>query len=161
VQLFRLARRPFVQGPGGAFSGEGAYLAGSRWNTPGHRMAFAAQSESLATLEYLVHATNEAFFHDTVLVIAELDDRYITALDPQTLPKDWRSFPPAHSTQRIGDEWLASGGSVAMQVPSAIVPRERNVVIDPRHRDFAKLKVLAMENWDATAARRLPSAARS
>jgi RES domain-containing protein len=147
VQLFRLARRLFVEGPGGAFSGEGAYLAGSRWNTPGHRMAFAAQSESLATLEYLVHATSERLFHDAVLVVAELDDRYITTLDASALPKDWRSAPPAHSTQRIGDEWLAAGVSTAMRVPSAVVPRERNVLVNPRHREFAKLKVLTIEDW--------------
>ena len=147
MRLYRLARRPFVQGSGGAFSGEGAYLAGSRWNTPGHRMAFAAESESLATLEYLVHATSEAFFHDTVLVIAELDDRYITAFDAAALPKDWRSFPPAPGTQRIGDAWLASGAAVALQVPSAVVPRERNVLINPQHRDAGRLKVLAIEEW--------------
>jgi RES domain-containing protein len=157
VQLFRLARRPFVQGPGGAFSGEGAYLAGSRWNTPGHRVAFAAHSESLATLEYLVHATSEAFFHDAVLVIAELDDRYIAAFDAEALPKDWRSFPPARSTQRLGDDWLAAGASAAMHVPSAVIPRERNLLINPRHRDFAKLKVLAME--DTTSMQRLRFAA--
>lgn len=151
MQLFRLARRPFVQGQGGAFSGEGAYLAGSRWNTPGRRMAFAAQSESLATLEYLVHATNEAYFHDTMLVIAELDDRYVAALNAKALPKDWRSFPPAPSTQRIGDEWIASGSSVALEVPSAVVPRERNVLINPRHDDFAKLRVVSIEEWGLDA----------
>jgi RES domain-containing protein len=110
-------------------------------------MAFAAESESLATLEYLVHATSEAFFHDTVLVVAELDDRYVTVFDIAALPKDWRSFPPAHSTQRIGDEWLTSGASVALQVPSAVVPRERNVLVNPRHRDFGKLRVLEIEEW--------------
>jgi RES domain-containing protein len=142
VQLFRLARRPFVQGPGGAFSGEGAYLAGSRWNTPGHRMSFAAEYESLAMLEYLVHATSDALFDDVVLVVAELDDRYIASLDRTKLPTDWRSFPPASATQRIGNEWLASAASVALLVPSAIVPREHNVLINPLHRDFSKLKVL-------------------
>lgn len=147
MRLFRLARRPFVQGPGGAFSGEGAYVAGSRWNTPGRRMAFAAQSESLATLEYLVHATSEAHFYETVLVIADLEDRYITAFDASALPRDWRSFPPAPSTQRIGDAWLASGASAAMQVPSAVVPRERNVLVNPQHRDFAKLKLVGIEEW--------------
>lgn len=157
MHLYRLARRPFVEGPGGAFSGEGAYLAGSRWNTPGHRMAFAAESESLATLEYLVHATSEAFFHDAVLVIAELDDRFITALDPAALPKDWRSFPPAHSTQRIGDEWLASGSSAAMHVPSAVIPRERNVLVNPLHSDFGKLKILEVE--EVTSMQRLRFAA--
>lgn len=112
-------------------------------------MAFAAESESLATLEYLVHATSERFFHDAVLVIAELDDRYVTAFDASALPKDWRSFPPAHSTQRIGDDWLASGSSAATRVPSAVVPRESNVLVNPRHRDFAKLKILEIEDWGA------------
>jgi RES domain-containing protein len=140
-----LARRPFVQGPGGAFSGEGAYLAGSRWNTPGHRMSFAAESQSLAMLEYLVHATSEMYFDDAVLVVAHLDDRYITAFDSEKLPPDWRSFPPGPATQRIGDEWLASGASVAMLVPSAVVPRERNVLINPAHRHFSKLKIDAVE----------------
>ncbi len=147
MRLFRLARRPFVEGPGGAFSGEGAYLAGSRWNTPGRRLAFAAQSESLATLEYLAHATSEGFFDETVLVIAEVEDRYVTAFDTAALPKDWRSFPPAHGTQRIGDEWLSSGAALALEVPSAIVPRERNVLVNPLHRDFARLKILAIEPW--------------
>lgn len=136
-----------MQGPGGAFNGEGAYLAGSRWNTPGRRIAFAAQSESLATLEYLVHATSDAYFDDTVIVVAELDDRYVAALNTAVLPKDWRSFPPAASTQRIGDEWIASGSSVALEVPSAVVPRERNVLINPRHGDFAKLRVTSIEEW--------------
>lgn len=147
MRLYRLARRPFVQGPGDAFSGEGAYLAGSRWNTPGRRMAFAAESESLATLEYLVHATSETFFHDAVLVIAELDERYIAAMDPAALPAGWRSFPPGSGTQRLGDEWLASGSSAALRVPSAVVPREFNVLVNPRHRDFSKLDVLDIEAW--------------
>lgn len=110
-------------------------------------MAFAAESESLATLEYLVHASSEAYFHDTVLVIAELDDRYLAAFNTAALPKDWRSFPPAPSTQRVGDEWLGSASSVALEVPSAVVPRERNMLINPRHKDFGKLKVIAIEEW--------------
>ena len=114
-------------------------------------MAFAAQSESLATLEYLVHATNEAYFHDTVLVIAELDDRYIARLNTDALPKDWRSFPPAASTQRIGDDWIAAETSVGLEVPSAVVPRERNVLVNPKHRDFTKLKVISIEDWGLDA----------
>ncbi|HEY9179132.1 MAG TPA: RES family NAD+ phosphorylase [Candidatus Baltobacteraceae bacterium] len=149
MQLFRLARRPFTQGPGGAFGGDGAYLAGSRWNTPGRRMSFAAQSESLAILEYLVHATSDAFFDDVLLIVAELDDRYIASVDVEKLPKDWRSFPPAAGTQRIGDEWLASGATAAMLVPSAIVPRERNVLVNPQHRDYSKLKIVSTAEWGA------------
>ena len=110
-------------------------------------MAFAAQSESLATLEYLVHASSEAYFHDTVLVIAELDDRYVVTFNTAALPKDWRSFPPAPGTQRIGDDWLASQTSVALEVPSAVVPRERNLLVNPLHKDFSKLKLVTIEDW--------------
>lgn len=112
-------------------------------------MSFAAQSESLAILEYLVHATSEAFFEDVTLVIAQLDDRYIASLDESKLPRDWRSFPPGSETQRIGDAWLTSGASAALLVPSAIVPRERNVLVNPLHRDFGKLQILESQAWGA------------
>ncbi len=94
-----------------------------------------------------MHATNEAFFHETVLVVAELDDRYVTPFDETALPNDWRSFPPAPSTQRIGDRWLASASGVGLRVPSAVIPREHNVLVNPQHRDFAKCKVVAIEAW--------------
>ena len=147
MQLYRLARRAYVEGSGGAFSGEGAYLAGSRWNSPGHRVAFAASSESLAILEYLVHATNEAYFEDVVLVIAELAERFVMTIDATQLPNDWRDFPPSASTVRVGNEWLVSGRSLALSVPSAVVPREPNVLINSAHRDMRHLRILALEPW--------------
>jgi RES domain-containing protein len=150
VEIFRLARRPFVQGSGGAFGGEGAYIAGSRWNTPRRRMAFAALSESLAILEYLAHATSEAYFDDVLVIVAQIDDRYVTAIDPAKLPKNWRSFPPGIETQLLGNAWLESAGSVALRVPSALVPHEQNVLINPAHKDFKRLSVLSTHAWDSS-----------
>lgn len=50
--LWRLCHPDFVDS---AFSGVGASLAGGRWNSPGVRVVYAAESRALALLEQLVH----------------------------------------------------------------------------------------------------------
>jgi hypothetical protein len=42
----------------------------------------------------------------------------------------------------IGDDWIRTGVSLALIVPSVHVPiatPERNVLIDPTHRDFGRV----------------------
>jgi RES domain-containing protein len=57
------------------------------------------------------------------------------------LPKDWRQEPPPPSLQQLGDDWVKSGASVILAVPSVVIPRELNYLINPRHPGFAKLKI--------------------
>ncbi|MFU8859577.1 MAG: hypothetical protein ACNA8K_04060 [Cyclonatronaceae bacterium] len=38
-----------------------------------------------------------------------------------------------------GDEWLASGRTVVMAVPSVVVPREWNYMINLLHPDFRNI----------------------
>ena len=57
------------------------------------------------------------------------------------LPKDWMQEPSPPSLQQLGGDWVKSGASVILAVPSVIVPRELNYLINPRHPDFARLKI--------------------
>lgn len=41
----------------------------------------------------------------------------------------------------IGDEWIDAGGTALLMVPSALVPVEMNVVINPQHDDFIELDI--------------------
>ena len=43
-------------------------------------------------------------------------------------------------TQRIGDEWLASGHALALAVPSAIVPEKSNYLLNATHPRFGRLR---------------------
>ena len=60
-----------------------------------------------------------------------------------SLPRDWMQEPPPPSLQKLGGDWIRSGKSVILAVPSAIIPAEKNYLINPRHPNFTKLKIEA------------------
>lgn len=114
---------------------------------PGHYMSFASSSEALAALEYLVHLGERRLADDVVLVVADIEAALVERLDRRKLPRDWDVSPPGIATQRLGDAWLASMKSVALRVPSVIVANEENVLINSRHPDVGRIKILSVENW--------------
>lgn len=57
------------------------------------------------------------------------------------LPEGWDASPGNSITQDIGDLWLSDAPSLALAVPSVVVPRERNILINPDHPDFTKITV--------------------
>ena len=42
------------------------------------------------------------------------------------LPRDWKSIPHAHSTQLVGDNFVAQGLFAVLKVPSVVVQDEFN-----------------------------------
>jgi RES domain-containing protein len=42
---------------------------------------------------------------------------------------------------RYGSKWLRAGRTAVLEVPSAIVPSEKNYLINPGHPEFRKLRV--------------------
>jgi RES domain-containing protein len=124
-----------------AFDGEGARLYCGRWNSPGVRIVYASTSLSLAVLEILVHLQSDSVLPDYVSFTVEFPDSLIELVDRKVLPADWRSFPSPPKLREIGDTWIRQNSSVALRVPSAILTSEDNVLLNPTHRDFAKLKI--------------------
>ena len=51
------------------------------------------------------------------------------------------------SCQALGDRWLDQASTLALSVPSAIVPKERNLVINPLHRLAPRIRVLSQESF--------------
>jgi RES domain-containing protein len=126
---------------GSAWSGEGARIAGGRWNSPGIAVVYAAETLALAVLEVLVHLGTRTALPAYSAIRARLPDAAIEGLDPAALPADWRESPPPAAVQALGDAWVRRGRSLALAVPSVIVPTERNVVLNPRHPDFAQIAI--------------------
>lgn len=122
-----------------AFDGEGARLYGSRWSSPGTRMAFASESLSLAILEVLVHLQRSSTLASYVTFTVEFQEELVEELDPSLLPGNWRNFPAPPQTRAIGNAWVRSGSSVLLRVPSVIVIHEHNFLINPGHPDISKL----------------------
>ena len=124
-----------------AFDGEGARLYGGRWNSPGVQTVYASESRALATLEVLAGLQTNSPLPGYVLIPAEFDESLVVAIELEDVPADWKQNPPAPSTQQLGDEWIARGESAVLRVPSALVPRESNYVLNPRHPDFSTIRV--------------------
>ena len=71
---------------------------------------------------------------------AEFDDSIVVAVEIEDLSTDWRRNPPP-PTQRLGDDWIASGASAVLKVPSALVPQEWKYLLNPRHPAFSKVRI--------------------
>lgn len=125
---------------GTAFDGKAAQRFGGRWNRPGRRAIYASATKSLALLEVLVHVDVGRPLPALVAFAFDVDDRLIDHLPAGRLPRFWRTSRGLLATQGIGDEWLASGKSLALAVPSAIVPEETNYLLNPLHSAFDRLR---------------------
>ena len=137
LTAWRITKRKHARN---AFTGEGAREFGGRWNNPGTAIVYTAQSQSLAALEMLAHLDSSELLRKYVLIGVEFDQSLISAVGPAALPRNWRSDPAPPEMRSIGDNWVLSGGSAILQVPSALVPAENNFLLNPAHQDFARLR---------------------
>jgi hypothetical protein len=85
---------------------------------------------------------------DLVMVRYDVpDDLGVTIIDVGALPGDWQRQESL--TQGRGDAWHSAIEAPLLKVPSAIVPidgsPDLNVVINHRHPDAARIRILAAE----------------
>ena len=132
-----------------AFSGDGARAYGGRWNLPGVPMVYAAQTRALAALESLAHFGGAERRMAFVTFEIESPDKLALRLEASALPADWRSAEPTAATQALGSRWQREGRSVALVVPSVLVPQEYCLLLNPGHRDTAKVVVTYPEDFSA------------
>ena len=128
-----------------AMTGEGARIAGGRWNPAGLPAVYLAESRALAALEILVHAPREAMHLDWRVLEVEVPDEWVETVDPGGLPDDWRSLPSSPGARGFGGAWLREHGGLALRLPSVIIPEEHTLLVDPFHPDAVKLRVSAPE----------------
>lgn len=120
--------------PAQAFSGEGGLHYAGRWNSRGTRVVYTSSSVALACLETLVHLQMLAKSEERWLFTIDVPDRYIEELRQR--PSDWDAEPATAASKAVGDRWRTSTRSVALLVPSVVVPVEYNALVNPRHPHF-------------------------
>ncbi|MGH7593260.1 MAG: RES family NAD+ phosphorylase [Gemmatimonadales bacterium] len=132
-RICRKAHRPL--------DGEGARLYGGRWNSPGRAVVYASATLALAALEYLTHLDSSDAPRDLVAVrITVPDDLPQSELQPRSLPPRWHRYPAPDRCRQLGDAWLAAGKTAILRVPAAPVPEEWNLLLNPGHPDFRRVK---------------------
>lgn len=130
MQVWRLTR---LKHAANALDGEGAARVGGRWNSPGRRLVYSSATLSLALLEVLVHMDPDFLDDVYAAVQVHIPDEEIRTVED--LMPGWESAEPAFLS-KLGDGWISRQDSLAISVPSAIVRRERNFLINPAHPRF-------------------------
>lgn len=134
--LYRLADKKYIED----LEGVGAKLFGGRWNEVNTPCIYTSENLSLAFLEKFVHAKakeNMLNIGLLMLEIPQLKDAILT-VDAKKLDKNWMN-DVAYS-QWIGSQILEDLSILAFSVPSALIPNERNYVLNPKSIYFNQLK---------------------
>jgi RES domain-containing protein len=130
-------------------SGQGAKLFGGRWNSLGLPALYCSYTISLAMIELFVHKQTYEQMANQYLLEIELAATIDITIDENKLKKNWQY--DKDYCQFIGNQFLQNNNWLAMQVPSAIIPQENNIVLNPLALHFAKkvkLQKLSVFNFD-------------
>lgn len=126
MRVARLAKRKYA-----TLDGEGA--KNGRWNSTGTAVVYAGSCSALCALEYLAHVSTMP--SGLVLILIEI---------PETLEIERIAIAPADpvASRQIGDEWTASKATAIWEVPSVLVPRQKNYLINPAHSLAGAIQVV-------------------
>jgi len=139
--VYRISKCKYIED----LSGLGAATYPGRWNGKGTYILYTAQNPSLALLESVVHFSKIPGMNYCMIAIDIPDDR-IVEMKLSDLPAGWESNPPSEQLKTFGNKFVKEGKYFAMKVPSAILFEENNILLNPNHRDFEKVKIVSKRN---------------
>lgn len=144
MEVFRLSREKFAS----TLSGKGAAMRGARWNSTGVELVYCAANRSLAMAEVAVHFTLATLPADYVMMTVFIPDNLLfKKLSTLDLPGEWNAFPHPAATQAIGDRFVSDNQFCLLQVPSVVTQGDYNILINPNHPDFSKVKIVKTEKF--------------
>lgn len=131
-------------------TGAGAKATGGRWNAAGDALLYASASRALACLETIVHLNAGGLPFNRYLVEITIPRALWQSARRETvasLPVGWDAAPAGRASIRFGTDWLRSGASALLILPSVLVPEECNVLINPAHPDAAAITAAKRRRW--------------
>jgi len=95
-------------------------------------------------LEYFVNLGPGEMPDDLVAVPADIPRRAIERLEHLPgvrLPRNWRAYPAPAALADLGTAWVQAARRAVLSIPSAVIPTERNYLINPLHPHFNQVLV--------------------
>ncbi len=129
MRVWRVARAVHATDATTMLSGMGAALSGGRWNPPGMPVVYCSETSSLAMLETLARIEDISGSPTFRILDVTIPDEGVVEL-----PDD----EAARNGQKAGAAALKE--HLAFAVPSVVNPLERNIVINPLHRNFHQVQ---------------------
>tara|TARA_Y100000588_G_C14235162_1_gene916945 strand:- start:1202 stop:1666 length:465 start_codon:yes stop_codon:yes gene_type:complete len=119
------------------FSGDGGLYVPGRWNYKGRKVIYCSESIALCTLERLSHNGLSVSGYSYYKFEIDIPDKLIKEFSVKDLPKGWGSEPAKNVTRDFAEKHLFNQNTyLAISVPSVMVQEERNLVINPLHKDM-------------------------
>lgn len=138
MRVWRLARAAYA-----VLDGEGARRYGGRWNEPGTAVVYASAHLSLAALEVLVHLDVDLVPGDLTAYEIEVPEGLdLEEVSTSQLPDGWDRAARSTACRAFGEQWVQERRGAVLLVPSAVVPEERNVLLNPAHPEAAGIRVV-------------------
>lgn len=128
-------------------SGVGSSRSGGRWNRKGTPIVYCSGSIALAILEVIGHLRSDQMDRTRYVVRVEVPDPVWDACAAMTVPDGWSRHPFGAASQDAGTAWAIENNSALLRVPSALVPEEDNLLVNPAHPDAAHLRATVMRLW--------------
>jgi|KBSMisStandDraft_5_1062788.scaffolds.fasta_scaffold830031_2 RES domain-containing protein len=140
--LYRFTNKKFSND----ISGEGSRLFGGRWNSKGTPAVYTSLTISLSLLELLIHSTSYEEIETNQLMIIDTNVEDVSDITLKQLKANWQH--DEDYCRYIGDNFLQTPSKLLLKAPSVIIPDEHNVIINPRHKDFNKVKIKSVKSFD-------------
>jgi RES domain-containing protein len=142
--VFRLCKLKYSKD----LSGRGSEISGGRWNSKGVALLYCSESRALCTTEIAVHTSLGIVPTDYEMISIEIPENIKhKEIDINLLPYDWKNFPPTHYTQTFGDDFVKEGKYLILKVPSAVVDGVYNYLINPKHKEVKKIKIVEIKTF--------------
>lgn len=127
-------------------SGEGARLFGGRWNLKGTACLYTSSSRALCLLEYTVNVRSNDVPTELAIVTIEIPDM-IKYVEAGEMPADWQVYPAPSSTKLFGKILFQDEDYGLFSLPSSVVPEERNILINVRHKIIRDCNILEIKKF--------------
>ena len=130
----------------GDIYGTGAAIYGGRWNKKGTPVLYTGQNKEIALLETIVH-TPPMLIPDLSILTIDIPSNSITEIKREELPSNWVDYPAPSVLSEIGEDWIQEGKTIALKVPSCIIHSSSNYILNCRHPNYHKVKVLTQKSF--------------
>jgi RES domain-containing protein len=118
-----------------------------RWNSKGNKVLYCAESIALAFLENMIRRQGVGFNEDFKTMFIEIPSKTTTSnIYIENLEAGWRDFNNYPRCQALGDKWYDERKNLLLKVPSAVLPEAYNFVINTKHPDYKKVKIIEVTN---------------
>lgn len=103
----------------------------------------------LSSLENIVHRSGERLNRNFKCIVISIPNSVrITEIKLKDLPDKWFEYKNYKYCQAIGDKWIYNKKTALLKVPSAIIKKEYNFLINPDHQSFKKIQIRTIENFE-------------